>query len=80
MEDVGLLKMTRRSLGPGGWSGLTSDGLASLEYPRSRHHAMAADRDAIKVIGDRFEAGIVFAFNIDLLDRPGVGQNVGQTL
>ena len=27
-----------------------------------------ADREAIKVIGDRFEPGMVFAFNIDLLD------------
>lgn len=43
-------------------------GLASLEYPRYRHHAIAADREAIKVIGDRFEEGMVFAFNIDLFD------------
>ena len=29
---------------------------------------IAADREAIKVIGDRFEPGMVFAFNIDLFD------------
>jgi hypothetical protein len=49
-------------------AGIHGHGLASLEYPRFRHHAIAADRDAIKVIGDRFEEGMVFAFNIDLLD------------
>ena len=49
-------------------AGIHGHGLASLEYPRFRHHAIAADREAIKVIGDRFEAGMVFAFNIDLLD------------
>jgi Xaa-Pro aminopeptidase len=49
-------------------AGIHGHGLASLEYPRFRHHAIDADRDAIKVIGDRFEVGMVFAFNIDLLD------------
>ena len=49
-------------------AGIHGHGLASLEYPRFRHHAIAADREAIKVIGDRFEPGMVFAFNIDLLD------------
>ena len=49
-------------------AGIHGHGLASLEYPRFRHHAIAADREAVKVIGDRFEPGMVFAFNIDLFD------------
>ncbi len=49
-------------------AGVHGHGLASLEYPRYRHHAIAADREAIKVVGDRFEPGMVFAFNIDLFD------------
>ncbi len=49
-------------------AGIHGHGLASLEYPRYRHHAIAADREAIKVVGDRFETGMVFAFNIDLFD------------
>jgi hypothetical protein len=49
-------------------AGIHGHGLASLEYPRFRHHAIAADREAIKVIGDRFEPGMVSAFNIDLLN------------
>ena len=49
-------------------AGIHGHGLASLEYPRYRHHAIAADREAIKVVGDRFEPGMVFAFNIDLFD------------
>lgn len=49
-------------------AGIHGHGLASLEYPRYRHHAIAADREAVKVIGDRFQEGMVFAFNIDLVD------------
>lgn len=49
-------------------AGIHGHGLASLEYPRYRHHAIAADQEAVKVIGDRFEEGMVFAFNIDLFD------------
>jgi Xaa-Pro aminopeptidase len=49
-------------------AGIHGHGLASLEYPRYRHHAIAADRDAIKVVGDTFQPGMVFAFNIDLFD------------
>ena len=33
-------------------AGIHGHGLASLEYPRYRHHAIAADREAVKVIGD----------------------------
>ena len=49
-------------------AGIHGHGLASLEYPRYRHHAIAADREAVKVIGDQFQEGMVFAFNIDLFD------------
>jgi len=49
-------------------AGIHGHGLASLEYPRYRHHAIAADREAVKVIGDEFKTGMVFAFNIDLFD------------
>ena len=49
-------------------AGIHGHGLASLEYPRYRHHAIAADRKAIKEVGDRFEPGMVFAFNTDLFD------------
>jgi Xaa-Pro dipeptidase len=49
-------------------AGIHGHGLASLEYPRYRHHAIAADREAVKVIGDEFKEGMVFAFNIDLFD------------
>ncbi len=49
-------------------AGIHGHGLASLEYPRYRHHAIAADQEAIKVMGDEFRAGMVFAFNIDLYD------------
>jgi Xaa-Pro aminopeptidase len=58
-------------------AGIHGHGLASLEYPRYRHHAIAADRAAIKVIGDRFEPGMVFAFNIDLVDPNWRGGKTG---
>jgi Xaa-Pro aminopeptidase len=50
--------------------GIHGHGLASLEYPRYRHHAIGADKQAHEVIGDHFQPGMVFAFNIDLVD-PG---------
>jgi Xaa-Pro aminopeptidase len=49
-------------------TGIHGHGLASLEYPRYRHHALKADQGAIKAIGDQFRPGMVFAFNIDLFD------------
>lgn len=49
-------------------TGIHGHGLASLEYPRYRFHAIKADQEAIKVMGDQFCAGMVFAFNIDLFD------------
>jgi Xaa-Pro aminopeptidase len=49
-------------------TGIHGHGLASLEYPRYRHHAIAADQAALKKLGDAFQPGMVFAFNIDLFD------------
>jgi Xaa-Pro aminopeptidase len=49
-------------------TGIHGHGLASLEYPRYRHHAIKADQAALKKLGDAFQPGMVFAFNIDLVD------------
>lgn len=49
-------------------AGIHGHGLASLEYPRYRHHALKADVEALKKVGDEFKTGMVFAFNIDLFD------------
>jgi Xaa-Pro dipeptidase len=49
-------------------TGIHGHGLASLEYPRYRHHAIKADQAALKKLGDEFRTGMVFAFNIDLFD------------
>lgn len=49
-------------------TGIHGHGLASLEYPRYRHHAIKADAEALKKVGDEFRPGMVFAFNIDLVD------------
>jgi Xaa-Pro dipeptidase len=49
-------------------TGIHGHGLASLEYPRYRHHAIKADQAALQSIGDAFQPGMVFAFNIDLFD------------
>ena len=49
-------------------TGIHGHGLASLEYPRYRHHALKADQAALKVVGDAFRQDMVFAFNIDLVD------------
>jgi hypothetical protein len=49
-------------------TGIHGHGLASLEYPRYRHHALKADQEALKVVGDEFKKDMVFAFNIDLFD------------
>jgi Xaa-Pro aminopeptidase len=51
-------------------TGIHGHGLASLEYPRYRFHALKADQAALSTIGGEFKAGMVFAFNIDLFD-PG---------
>ncbi len=48
--------------------GIHGHGLGSLEHPRFRLHALKADIEAIKTIGDAFVPGMVFAFNIDLFD------------
>ncbi len=49
-------------------AGIHGHGLASLDYPRYRHHAIAADLGALASLGDEFKPGMVFAFNIDLFD------------
>jgi len=49
-------------------AGIHGHGLASLEYPRYRHHALKADQEALKTVGDEFRTNMVFAFNIDLFD------------
>src|SRR5260370_33350693 len=49
-------------------AGIHGHGLASLEYPRYRHHAKGGDAAALAAIGDEFRAGMVFAMNIDLVD------------
>jgi Xaa-Pro aminopeptidase len=49
-------------------TGIHGHGLASLEYPRYRHHAIKADQAALSKLGDAFKPGMVFAFNIDLFD------------
>lgn len=48
--------------------GIHGHGLGSLEYPRFRHHASEVDTGAMGRIGDEFRPGMVFAFNIDLVD------------
>jgi Xaa-Pro aminopeptidase len=58
-------------------AGIHGHGLASLEYPRYRHHAIRADQGAIKAIGDEFRPGMVFAFNIDLFDPKWRGGETG---
>jgi len=49
-------------------TGIHGHGLASLEYPRYRFHALKADQAALAKIGGEFKPGMVFAFNIDLFD------------
>ena len=58
-------------------AGIHGHGLASLEYPRYRHHALAADQEAIKAMEDQFRPGMVFAFNIDLFDPKWNGGETG---
>lgn len=49
-------------------AGIHGHGLSSLEYPRYRLHALSADLNALRFIGDEFRPGMVFAFNIDLMN------------
>ena len=58
-------------------AGIHGHGLASLEYPRYRHHAIQADQAALAKLGDAFEPGMVFAFNIDLFDPKFHGGKTG---
>ena len=49
--------------------GIHGHGISSLEYPRYRLHAPpGADAKAIELAGDEFRPGMVFAFNIDLVN------------
>lgn len=48
--------------------GIHGHGLASLEYPRYRFHALQSDQAILKRGCDTFKPGMVFAFNIDLFD------------
>ena len=58
-------------------TGIHGHGLASLEYPRYRLHALKADQAALASIGDEFKEGMVFAFNIDLVDPNWRGGETG---
>ena len=58
-------------------AGIHGHGLASLEYPRYRHHAIKADQKALETLGDEFKANMVFAFNIDLIDPAYHGGKTG---
>lgn len=50
-------------------TGIHGHGLSSLEYPRYRLHAAPkADIEALRSVEDEFRPGMVFAFNIDLVD------------
>jgi len=49
-------------------AGIHGHGLSSLEYPRYRHHAPTADTQALKTMENELKPGMVFAFNIDLVD------------
>jgi Xaa-Pro aminopeptidase len=50
-------------------TGIHGHGLSSQEYPRYRTHAAPrADANALESIGDELRSGMVFAFNIDLVD------------
>jgi Xaa-Pro dipeptidase len=58
-------------------TGIHGHGLASLEYPRYRFHALQADQAALQKIGGEFKAGMAFAFNIDLFDPRFRGGETG---
>jgi Xaa-Pro dipeptidase len=49
-------------------TGIHGHGLSSQEYPRYRHHATADDAKAVKSMEDELKPGMVFCFNIDLVD------------
>jgi Xaa-Pro dipeptidase len=50
-------------------AGIHGHGLSSQEYPRFRTHAApGADAAALKSMEDEFRPGMVFCFNIDLVD------------
>ena len=49
-------------------TGIHGHGLSSQEYPRYRHHAVGEDLKAVKSMEDELRPGMVFCFNIDLVD------------
>ena len=50
-------------------AGIHGHGLSSQEFPRYRHHAPPhADDNALEAIGHELKPGMVFCFNIDLVD------------
>ena len=69
---VDAMNAVKRTIEEGGFgiceAGIHGHGLSSLEYPRYRHHAAAADLNAVRSIEDELKPGMVFAFNIDLVD------------
>lgn len=71
---VEVMDGVRRIIEEGGFAvcevGIHGHGLASQEYPRYRHHLKVADVNIFNSMGKELEPGMVFAFNIDLID-PG---------
>lgn len=68
-EAMNAIKNTIQSRGLGICEcGIHGHGLSSLEYPRYRHHLLQADAKAIDSIENEFRPGMVFAFNIDLVN------------
>jgi Xaa-Pro dipeptidase len=68
-EAMNAVKDTVQSRGLGICEcGIHGHGLSSLEYPRYRHHALQTDTKAIDSIENEFKPGMVFAFNIDLVN------------
>jgi Xaa-Pro dipeptidase len=68
-EAMNAVKETITSTGLGICeTGIHGHGLSSQEYPRYRHHAIEADAKAVKSMEDELKPGMVFCFNIDLVD------------
>ena len=69
---VEVMDGVKRVIEEGGFgiceAGIHGHGLSSQEYPRYRHHARVADANIFRSIEEELKAGMVFAFNIDLVD------------
>jgi Xaa-Pro aminopeptidase len=57
--------------------GFHGHGMGSMDLPRYRLHALKADVGAVATLNDRFGEGMVFAFNIDLVDPAWRGGQTG---